>query len=148
MDERLAAADAALKAGRRAEALPLLIAAVEADPNQPSPIYRVLLTQLYLAQRNEEGVAWGERAVARYPRDMDLFNVLGVLYRRLGRYPEALATLDRAAQINPGNAAVQSNRGNVLLDMDDGVRGEAVFTKLVRSDPRNAEHLQIGRASC
>ncbi|HLZ74992.1 tetratricopeptide repeat protein [Phenylobacterium sp.] len=147
MDERLAAADAALKAGRRAEALPLLIAAVEADPNQPSPIYRVLLTQLYLAQRNEEGVAWGERAVARYPRDMDLFNVLGVLYRRLGRYPEALATLDRAAKINPGNAAVQSNRGNVLLDMDDGVRGEAVFTKLVRSDPRNAEHLrQLGRA--
>jgi len=70
-----------------------------------------------------------------------------VFYRRLGRYPEALATLDRAAKINPANPAVQSNRGNVLLDMDDAVRGEAVFTKLVRADPRNADYLrQLGRA--
>ncbi|MGZ3376324.1 MAG: O-linked N-acetylglucosamine transferase, SPINDLY family protein [Phenylobacterium sp.] len=147
MDERLAAAEAALKAGRGADAIPLLIAALEADPNQSTPVYRVLMTQLYLAGRNAEGVVWGERAVARYPRDLDLFNVLGVLYRRLGRYAEALATLDQAAKINPGNVAVQSNRGNVLLDLDDAVRGEAVFTKLVRNDPRNAEFLrQLGRA--
>ena len=147
MDERLAAAEAALQAGRGDDAIAALIAAIEADPNRPAPVYRVLLTQLYRAGRNAEGVAWGERALERHPRELDLLNIQGVLYRRLGRYPEALATLDRAAKINPNNTAVQSNRGNVLLDLDDGVRGEAVFTKLVRSDPRNAEHLrQLGRA--
>jgi predicted O-linked N-acetylglucosamine transferase (SPINDLY family) len=147
MDERLAAADAALKAGRGEDAIPLLIAAIEADPNQSAPVYRVLLTQLYRAKRVEEGVTWGEVAVKRYPRDLELYNLLGVLYRRLARYPEALAALDQAVKLNPNNVAAQSNRGNVLLDLDDGVRGEAVFTKLVRADPRNAEfQRQLGRA--
>ncbi len=44
MDERLVAADAALKAGRGADAIPLLIAAIDDDPNQSTPVYRVLLT--------------------------------------------------------------------------------------------------------
>jgi protein O-GlcNAc transferase len=147
MDERLVAAEAALKAGRGVEAIPLLSAAIEADANQPMPVYRVLLTQLYLANRHAEGADWGERALARHPRELELLNIQGVLLRKLKRFPEALAALDQAAKLNPNNAAVQSNRGNVLLDLDDGVRAEAVFTKLVRADPRNAEYLrQLGRA--
>ena len=139
MDERLAAANAALSAGRLSEAADLLIAALESDPNQPARTYGVLLNQLYRTARYEEGAAWGATAMARYPRDLDLINILGVFYRKLKRYPEALATLDIAAKIAPGNMPVQSNRGNVLLDMDDAVRAEPVFTKLVRSDPRNPE---------
>ena len=147
MDERLAAANAALSAGRLSEAADLLIAALESDPNQPARTYGVLLNQLYRTARYEEGAAWGATAMARYPRDLDLINILGVFYRKLKRYPEALATLDIAAKIAPGNMPVQSNRGNVLLDMDDAVRAEPVFTKLVRSDPRNPELArQLGRA--
>lgn len=147
MDERLAAAQAALNAGRGADAIQPLIELLTADPNQAAPVYRVLLVQLYHAARLEEGAAWGEVAKKRYPRDPDILNLLGVSYRRLLRYPEALATFDQAAKLSPNNAAVASNRGNVLLDMDDGVRAEAVFAKLVRADPRNADyHRQIGRA--
>src|SRR6202012_908908 len=62
-------------------------------------------------------------------------------------YPDALAALDQAAKLNPNNISILSNRGNVLLDLDDGVRGEAVFTRLVRANPRNAEFVrQLGRA--
>ncbi|HXA39823.1 MAG TPA: tetratricopeptide repeat protein [Phenylobacterium sp.] len=147
MDERLAAADAALKAGRADEAIDLLIAVATEEPNQPAHIYRVLLTQLYRRERYEEGVVWGSAGVARYPRDLDLLNLLGVVYRKLKRYPEAMASLDAAAKVAPGNLAVQANRGNVLLDMEDGVRAEPVFTKLVRGDPRNAEFIrQLGRS--
>ena len=147
MDERLAAAEAALQAGRGEDAIPLLIAAIEADANQSTPVYRVLMSQLYRAARYEEGAKWGEQALARYPRDVELLNVQGVLYRKLGRYPQALAALEQAAKLSPNNVAVQSNRGNVLLDLDDGVRAEAAFTKLARADPRNAEfQRQLGRA--
>jgi len=147
MDERLAAAQAALTAGRGADAIAPLIALIEADPNQSTPIYRVLLTQLYLAGRLDEGATWGEASLKRYPRDVELLNLLGVIYRRLRRYPEALATLEQAAKLAPNNAAVQSNRGNVLLDLDQGARAEAVFAKLVRGDPRNAEYVrQLGRS--
>ena len=147
MDERLAAAQAALNAGRGGEAIAPLIALIEADPNQSTPIYRALLVQLYLAGRLDEGAVWGEAGVKRYPRDVDMLNVLGVVYRRLHRYPEALTTLEQAAKLAPNNAAVQSNRGNVLLDLDQGARAEGVFAKLVRNDPRNAEFVrQLGRA--
>lgn len=147
MDERLAAAQAALTAGRAADAIRLLIELIEADPGQPAPVYRALQLQLYRANRLEEAATWGAAGVKRYPRDVEMLNVLGVVYRRLFRYPEAMTVLDQAAKLSPNNAAVQSNRGNVLLDMEDAVRGEAVFAKLVRSDPRNAEfHRQLGRA--
>ena len=147
MDERLAAAQTALSEGRGAEAIAPLIELLKADPNQPTPLYRALLVQLYRANRLEEGAVWGKAATQRYPRDVELLNVLGVVYRRLSRYPEAIAVLDQAAKLNPKNTAVQSNRGNVLLDMEDAVRGEAVFAKLVRAEPRNAEYArQLGRA--
>jgi protein O-GlcNAc transferase len=147
MDERLAAAQAALTAGRGGDAIQPLIELITDEPNQTVQVYRALLVQLYHAGRLEEGAIWGAAGAKRYPRDIDLLNVLGVVYRRLFRYPEAIAALNQAAKLAPNNAAVLSNRGNVLLDMDDGVRGEAVFAKLVRADPRNAEYVrQLGRA--
>jgi protein O-GlcNAc transferase len=147
MDERLAAAQAALNAGRGADAIEPLTALIEADPNQSTPVYRALLTQLYLADRLEEGAVRGAAAIQRYPRDVDLLNILGVTYRRLSRYPDALKVLDQAVKLSPNNTAVLSNRGNVLMDLGEGARAEAVFAKLVRADPRNAEYLrQLGRA--
>jgi protein O-GlcNAc transferase len=147
MDERLAAAQAALTAGRPGEAIQILKDLIAAEPSQPAPVYRALLVQLYRADRLDEGVALGEAAVGRHPRDVELLNLLGVIYRRLFRYADALKVLDQAAKLSPNNVAVQSNRGNVLLDMDDPVRAEAVFARLARTDPRNAEfQRQLGRA--
>ena len=146
-DERLAAADAALKAGRVPEAIELLIAVVEADPAQSAAAYRALVLQLYRANRYEEGATWGEVAAQRHPRDVDILNLLGVINRRLFRYPQALAMLDQATKLAPNNAAVATNRGNVLLDLNDAARAETVFAKLVRADPRNAEYQrQLGRS--
>jgi protein O-GlcNAc transferase len=147
MDERLAAADAALKAGRADEAIQRLTELLEADPGQTAPVYRALLLQLYRAGRLDEAAQWGEAAVERHPRELETLNLLGVVYRRLLRHPDALAALDRAAKLNPNNTAVQSNRGNVLLDMGEGARAEAVFAKLVRADPRNGDYQrQLGRS--
>ena len=146
-DERLLAADAALKAGRGGEAIELLIAVMEADPAQSAPAYRALVTQLYRANRYEEGAKWGEIAAQRYPRDVDLLNVLGVLYRRLFDFPRALDILDQATKLAPNNVAVATNRGNVLLDLNDAPRAEVLFGKLTRADPKNAEfQRQLGRA--
>src|SRR3954469_17543347 len=114
MDERLAAADAALKAGRRDEAISQLTALVEADPAQGAPVYRTLLIECYRSGRLEDGATWGEAAIGRYPRDVEMLNILGVIYRRLFRYPDALRTLDLAAKLAPNNASVAINRGNVL----------------------------------
>jgi protein O-GlcNAc transferase len=147
MNERLAAAQAALNSGHAAEAIENLVAAVEADPAQAAVVYRTLLVQLYRAGRYAEGVRWGQAGVERFPRDFELWNTLGVMLRRLKRLPEALQALDTATKINPNNAAGQTNRGNVLLDLRDFPRAEQLYTKLARADPRNPEYQrQLGRA--
>ncbi|MDB5476411.1 MAG: hypothetical protein JWP49_1922 [Phenylobacterium sp.] len=147
MNQRLSAVDEALKAGRTEEAIDLLTAALTEDPDQPAQAYRVLLVQLYRTGRFVEGEVWSARAAERHPREMEIWNLRGVILRQLKRYPEALAALDAAIKLNPGLAAPQINRGNILLDMGDGVRAEALFTKLSRADPRNAEYQrQLGRA--
>ena len=147
MDENLAAANAALQGGRGVEAIEPLIAAIQADPNRTLQVYRILLTQLYHANRLEEGASWGETAIARFPRDHELMNLVGVFYRRLREYPKARAMLERAAKLAPANPAVLNNLGNVLLDNEDGAAAEAVFAKLVRLQPRAHElQRQLGRA--
>jgi tetratricopeptide (TPR) repeat protein len=147
MNERLAAAQAALNSGRAADAIENLVAAIEADPAQAAVVYRTLLVQLYQTRRYQEGERWGLAAVERFPRDFELWNTLGVIRRRHKRLPEALQALDVAIKINPGSAGGQVNRGNVLLDLREFARAEQVFAKLARADPRNPEHQrQLGRA--
>jgi predicted O-linked N-acetylglucosamine transferase (SPINDLY family) len=147
MNQRLSAADEALKAGRTGEAIDLLIAALTEDPDQPAQAYRVLLVQLYRAGRFVEGEVWAARAAERHPREVEVWNLRGVFLRQLKRYAEAIEALDEAIKLSPQLVAAQVNRGNVLLDMGDGVRAEAQFSKLSRADPRNAEYQrQLARA--
>lgn len=147
MNQRLAAAQAALNSGRAADAIENLVAAIETDPAQPVQVYRALMIQLYQTARYEEGDHWGSAAVARFPRDYDLWNTLGVVRRRLKRYPEALKALDQAIKLQPAGQAAYTNRGNILLDIGDFVRAEQLFAKLARQDPRNWDHQrQLGRS--
>ncbi len=147
MDHRLAAAEAALQAGRGGEAAALLAAVLDADADQDVSVYRVLVQQLFRAGRLEEGARWGEIGAGRYPRDIDILNLLGVILRRLRRLPQALEVLSQAAKLAPNDPQVQSNRGNVLLELRQGARAEAVLAKLVRAEPRNGEYQrQLGHA--
>lgn len=147
MDQRLVAAETALKAGRQAEAIALLIQTLEDAPEQPLQVYRVLLRQLYFAGRHEEGVLWSDRATARFPRDSELWNLRGVMLRRLGRHAEALKALDQAVKLNPKDTSALINKGNVLNDLKEGAKAEAIFAKIVRQNPRQAEYQRaLGRA--
>ncbi|MBW8812008.1 MAG: tetratricopeptide repeat protein [Caulobacterales bacterium] len=143
MSDRLAAAQAALTAGRRDEAIEHLIAAVDEDAARPSPAYRALVGQLYGAGRYEEGLAYARKALERHPRDYDLNNSYGVLLRKLRRQPEAVKALEQAIKLNPKAMAAQQNLGNVFLDLNENARAEAIFTKLVRLEPRNLEFLRL-----
>lgn len=147
MSDRLAAAQAALNAGRRAEAIDHLIAAVTEAPNQGAQVYRVLVGQLYAAGRFAEGERYAALGLERHARDYELLNTRGVLLRKLKRQAEAAPLLELAIKVNPKHSAAPHNLGNVLMDLGDAVRAEAVFAKLVRTEPRNPEYQrQLGRA--
>lgn len=147
MTDRLVAAQTALSAGRRDEAIEHMIAAVNEDPARNVQVYRTLAVQLYNAQRWADGEVFATRGLQRHPRDYDLLNIKGVLLRKLRRQPEAVVALEQAVKVNPKNNSAQQNLGNVLLDLNEAARAEAVFTKLVRAEPRSGEYQrQLGRA--
>lgn len=147
MTDRLAAAQAALNAGQRDDAIGHLIAAVDENPIRPAPVYKALVTQLYLADRFAEGEAYAAMALKQAPRDYDLLNTRGVLLRKLRRQAEAVPVFEQAIKLQPKSLPAQQNLGNVLLDLNSAARAESVFSKLVRLEPRNAEfQRQLGRA--
>ncbi|WP_395671812.1 tetratricopeptide repeat protein [Phenylobacterium sp.] len=147
MSDRLALAEAALKTGRRAEAIAHILAALGENPERPVGVYRALLLQLYRENRFAEGEDWAERAVARHPRDFELWNMRGVILRQLRRYPEAVAALDQAIKIQPSHPSPAINKANVLMDMGEYARAEGLLAKLVRHAPKDAElQRQYGRS--
>jgi len=147
MTDRLAAAQTALTAGRKDEAIGHLIAAVTEDPARPVQVYRALIVQLYNVGRFAEGEAFAAKALERHPRDYDLLNTRGVLLRKLKRQAEAVPVFEQAIKLSPRQLGAQQNLGNVLLDLGEYARGEAVFAKLARAEPRNGEfHRQLGRS--
>lgn len=147
MHQRLAAAQTALQGGRTAEAVEHLTALLSEAPDQPAGVYQTLALQLYRSGRYADAERWARQAVRRFPRQIDLWNLLGVLLRRLGRLDDALEALKSAARLQPSNVSVLSNLANVHLDREDPAAAEGVLARLVRLEPKNGEHQRLlGRA--
>src|SRR5215203_2938692 len=139
MGNRLAAAEAALKAGRPAEAVEQIEAALAESSNRSAQVYRVLARNLYRLDRFVEGAAAVARGLAKHPRDAELWNLRGVMLRKLGRHSEALEALDEAVKIDPRQDSYQVNRGIVLLNLRDAAAAEKVFARLVRKAPGSVD---------
>ncbi|HEV2530863.1 tetratricopeptide repeat protein [Phenylobacterium sp.] len=77
-------------------------------------------------------------AIEAFPEDAALWNIHGVLLRQLGRPTEALAALDRAADLAPDLPAARVNAANVLLDLGRVAEAAARFAELARHNPHSA----------
>ena len=143
---RFAPAEAALSAGRREEGIRLTAEQLELDPKAPLSVYRNFSALLVRGQLYEEGERWARQGTQVYPKDFDLWNNLGVALRRLKRFDEAIAALSQCQKLNPKSIAPQINKGNIYNDIKDGPNAIAVWTKLVRVAPSNAEYQRgLGR---
>jgi len=144
--ERFAEAEAALKAGDAELGIRLTEAQLEADPKAPLTLYRNFASLLFRKQLYAQAERWARAGAEQYPRDLDMWNLLGVALRRSGKPEEALKALARGEKLNPKNAAVLSNKGNVYNDMKNGPAAVETFTKLVRMQPSVAEYQRgLGR---
>ena len=142
MTDRLAAAETALREGRRDDAVAALIELVAADPAQSDQTYLMLARQLYQAGRIEEGSRWAAEAVARHGGNPDLWNIGGVFQRKLGRHGEALNAFDRAIALQPKLVSARANRANLLVEMGEQEKAVDAFFALVALEPGNPLFLQ------
>jgi protein O-GlcNAc transferase len=145
--ERFAAAEAALKAGNQEEGIGLIEQELERDPTAPVGVYRNFTAMLFRRNAHAQAERWAKAGVELYPKDYELWNILGVAQRRQKKYEAAIKSLRQAEKINPKNPSAISNRGNVHNDMRDGPAAIEVFTKLVRLQPGSADlQRSLGRA--
>lgn len=144
--ERFAQAEAAFKAGDADQGIALTEAQLEIDSKAPLALYKNFGGLLFRKQLFGPTERWMREAVVHYPRDLDLWNLLGVALRRLERHDEALKALLQAEKLGPKSAAVLSNKGNVYNDLRNGAGAVDAFTKLVRMQPTVAEYQRgLGR---
>lgn len=139
MQERLAEADAAFKAGRIADGIRITEALLTDEPKAPQALYRNFSSLLFRHQFYDKAAHWALQGTSVHPRDVELWNIRGVALRRLGQLEEAREALDAGLAIQPKNEALLQNKGNVLNDLRDGPGAVAIFTRLVKAHPTNAE---------
>jgi predicted O-linked N-acetylglucosamine transferase (SPINDLY family) len=80
---------------------------------------------------------------ARRPKDVQLCNLLGIIFKRQRRYPEAINEFSKAARRDPSHVSAWVNLGNVHTILEDGAKAVECFSKAVRLEPRNAEHQRL-----
>jgi TolB-like protein/tRNA A-37 threonylcarbamoyl transferase component Bud32/Tfp pilus assembly protein PilF len=97
-----------------ADALTELNIARQGLPNDP----RVFEMTAYILRRHgdqEEGLRNLQRAVELDPRNVAFLQQLTLSYQFLGRYPQAIVTLDRVLQILPESTETHANRDAYYL---------------------------------
>ena len=139
MQERIAEADAAFKAGRIEDGIRISEALLTDEPKAPQQLYRNFSALLFRRGFFEKAAHWALQGTKTYPRDVELWNIRGVALRRMGKLEEAREALDAGLAIQPKNEALLQNKGNVLNDLRDGPAAVAIFTRLVKAHPTNAE---------
>lgn len=111
-------AQALRNAGRHADALTLLSAAIQAAPNQPGPITAAAQTATAL-RATEEAVALAERAIALAPQENVVRATLTEAYLLAGRAEDAsnaAAVFLRDAPLNQNAIALQATAWRLLGD--------------------------------
>jgi tetratricopeptide (TPR) repeat protein len=84
-----------------------------------------------------EAIPYFENAV-RLKGDVSLYHTnLGIMLRLVGRSQEALASLERASQIEPKNADAPNHRGLVFLELKDFHRAIDQFEAAIQLNPKS-----------
>ena len=109
--------------GRSEESVAVAKRALDLDPASPA-VSHVLAAQLYLARQFDQAVQQCHITLEMDPHDAPSYGVLGQAFASQGRYPEALADLDKFSALTQGGATALALRGYSLARM--GERSQAL----------------------
>src|SRR5215212_2104601 len=101
--------------GAIAKAVDLYTEALRIDPDNAAACY-YLATAAYRQNDFQKAADWALQAIASAPRDARVHRLLGLVWQRLGRLADALASLDQAIACAPSMAEAWGARGDVLVD--------------------------------
>jgi Flp pilus assembly protein TadD len=118
-----------------------LRAAIRLDPGFNRARYELALALGRTGQR-EQAIATIQDLLHRDPKDVDGWNALAFLWKQSGDLPKCKDALEQGLRIDPRNAVLLENLGDVLTGEGDTVRARSTFEDLVRLHPQNASYRQ------
>jgi tetratricopeptide (TPR) repeat protein len=140
---RLYRASALEESGRWEEAKAEIAAALKDKPDQPLLLNFLGYGKLERGEDLDSAEAMVRKASALRPDDASITDSLGWAEYKRGRIPEAIATLQRAAEADPSQAEIQEHLGDALYTA--GRRFEARFAwraALVNADAKDKARIQ------
>lgn len=104
---------------------------------QPSPVELEVrrIRELAQSQRYAEALGAAEVLAARVPENRDALYLIALNQRYLNRIPEALATLERLAELHPRFSRLHQERGHCYVVMRDAPRAIDAFLRGVNINP-------------
>ena len=103
-----------------------------------------LALPLLLGSREEieRAVPLLEESVRSNPNHVEALNNLGVAYRKLGRFEDALRAHERAIQLSPGSSSAHNNLGGDAHVLGRFEEALSHYDTALRLDPRSADALR------
>ncbi|MDD5298852.1 MAG: tetratricopeptide repeat protein, partial [Rhodocyclaceae bacterium] len=108
-------------------------------PSQPSPQEIDTLVSLFTAGRYAEAASLAQNMTLRFPLHEFGWKMLGVVFKQMRRSAEALAPMQKAVAMSPGDAQAHCNLGVILQDMGRMNEAEASYRRALQVKPDFAE---------
>lgn len=93
----------------------------------------------YVLERYDEAEKYWRSAVAIQNDYVEVYNELGILFKKLKRYNESELVYIQAIKLAPEDAKLYNNIANLFRETGDSEKAEDAYTKAVQLDPQYAE---------
>lgn len=77
------------------------------------------------------------------PDTVNVYNSLGVLYRKKGDFKTALKNYQKALKVHPDRASIHYNIGRLYIELKDPEMAKNYFTKALKKDPDFKEAREV-----
>jgi tetratricopeptide (TPR) repeat protein len=77
------------------------------------------------------------------PNTINIFNSLGVLYRKKGDYKMALLNYKKALKIHPDRVRIHYNIGRLYIEMKDPETAKSYFQQALKIDPKFTDAKEV-----
>jgi tetratricopeptide (TPR) repeat protein len=102
---------------------------------------------IYLERREDSEAEEIYLVVSRMkPDTTNVFNSLGIIYRRQGRLVEAVAQYEKALRVHPTDEHIHYNLARALLDLRNFKRAEGILYKALQINPSFSPARELLRA--
>lgn len=93
--------------------------------------------QIYLEKEKHEASRGAilEEVMRVNPKTINVFNTLGIIYRRQGKYREAADQYIKALKVNPQDEHIHYNLGRTFFELEDMARARKSLAKALEISP-------------